>query len=106
MGKTIDKDAIISDLQNQVRALNDCIIEGERERKRIEERADENYKNGRAWKDAVDNAERARKDSLAKERAAVDAQMYAEKRLSFAEGYIAALKGEPYEKSALRGEGW
>lgn len=99
--KPIDKDALIADLQEKISGLQRRLEQQERETKLAEDRANENYENGRAWKDSVDNAEKARKDALAKERAAVELQMVAEKRLSFAEGYIAALKGEPYQEPNL-----
>lgn len=94
--KVVDKDRLIADLQDKVSELQQLINYQEREKKRAEDRADENYKNGRAWKESVDNAEKARKDALANERAAAERRLEAEKDLSFAEGYIAALKGIDY----------
>lgn len=106
MAKTVDKDSIIADLQAKIQSLTDDLDFSKRELERTDKRADENFKNGRAWKDAVDSAESARKDSLAKERAAAELRLEAEKKLSFAEGYIAALKGEPYEKPVAEERSW
>jgi hypothetical protein len=94
--KPIDKDALIADLQEKIFDLQKQLERSEGETKIADKRADDNYKNGRMWKDRVDASEAARKDSLANERAAREQRLTAEKELSFAQGYISALKGFSY----------
>jgi hypothetical protein len=106
MAKQIDKDAIISGLQDTVQTMTGEINELRDSVSEWKALSNENYENGRAWKEQVDKAEHARKDSLAKERAAAELMLQAEKKLSFAEGYIAALKGDPYEKPVAEERGW
>lgn len=100
----VDKDSIISGLQQQAVGLQAKIDElrGElaevrADHKRIRETSDANYQSAVDWKKTAE--ERARQiEQFRKERAEVaDQRQQAERDLRFAEGYIAALKGEAYQ---------
>lgn len=94
----VDKDAIIAELQAKLRAQAGEIDDLERTIEAVKEDRDRNYENGREWlkhakeiKEQVEEAKRALFTvSAAKEEV--------ERRLGFAEGYIAALNGEPYPR--------
>lgn len=92
-------DQKLTKLQEQVNALNEKLAWTENELALAEKRCNEHFMNARRWKEALDNSEKARNDAIANQHAHIESRIMAEKHLSYAEGFIAALKGEPYQNS-------
>ena len=96
-----DKDAIIGDLQGQIASLKDAVDYERGHREKETERADQNHKHGLQWKDAHDKLNGLIQHERRSASRAHDGLALAERRLAFAQGYIAALKGDDFPKLDL-----
>lgn len=91
-----DKDEVIAGLKAQIEVLSEALTNEQSATQAAHAQSIENFHNGNKWRDLVAD-ERKKIERMQRDlEAANEARRYAESQLRFAEGFILALKGEPY----------